>query len=308
MPDGVISMHVLGDVIGKSDTFLASVDPLELNLLVAREIPACRDLAVAEYQRTADAWATDLAARLVTFEDQFHVSPEAWKDDIRFFRLGLLCWYVAEVLGIRYRDDQRDLQSVSYTDPADLFVQGVMDTRQGTCGNMAALHVALVWRLGWPLHLACAGPHIFCRYDDGEVVHNIECTNNSQGGFQSHSDAHYQESRGIPDVAIECGSDLRALTPRQMLGLFIGLRGRHREDTGLLTEAESDYLLARTLFPKNRRLYMAQVGASVQLSDRRFYAGETGHYTGLTRWLRGEANHSSQSNQTETRFAINVGG
>ena len=53
---------------------------------------------------------------------------------------------------------------------------------------------------------------------------------------------------------------------------------------------------------------MAQVGASVQLSDRQFYAGETGHYTGLTRWLRGEANHSSQSNQTETRFAINVGG
>ena len=93
-----------------------------------------------------------------------------------------------------------------------------------------------------------------------------------------------------------------------MLGLFIGLRGRHREDTGLLTEAESDYLLARTLFPENPRLYMAQVGASVQLSDRRFYAGETGHYTGLARWLRGEANHSSKSNQTETGFAINVGG
>ena len=53
---------------------------------------------------------------------------------------------------------------------------------------------------------------------------------------------------------------------------------------------------------------MAQVGASVQLSDRRFYAGETGHYTGLARWLRGEANHSSQSNQIEAGFAINVGG
>ena len=47
---------------------------------------------------------------------------------------------------------------------------------------------------------------------------------------------------------------------------------------------------------------------SVQLSDRQCYLGETGHSTGLTRWLRGEANHSSQSNQIETRFAINVGG
>ena len=30
-----------------------------------------------------------------------------------------------------------------------------------------------------------------------------------------------------------------------------------------MAEAEADYLLARTLFPENRRLYMAQVGASV---------------------------------------------
>ena len=170
---------------------------------------------------------------------------------------------------------------------------------------MASLHVVLAWRLGWPLHLACAGPHIFCRYDDGEVIHNIECTNNSQGGFQSHPNEHYQDSRGVPDVAIECGSDLRALTPRQMLGLFVGLRGRHREDTGLMAEAETDYLLARTLFPENRRLYMAQVGVSVQLSDRRFHEGEAGHYTGLARWLRGETNHSSQ---VEAGFAINVGG
>jgi hypothetical protein len=56
------------------------------------------------------------------------------------------------------------------------------------------------------------------------------------------------------------------------------------------------------------RLYMAQVGVSVQLSDRRFHEGETGHYTGLARWLRGETNHSSQINEIEAGFAINVGG
>jgi hypothetical protein len=299
---------MLEDLIGQSDSVLAAIDPLEINLLVARGIPACRDLPIESYQRTADGWAVDLASRLAVFEDQFHESPDAWKNDIRFFRLGVLCWYLAEVLGIRYREDQRELQAVSYTDPSDLFVHGVMDTRQGTCGNLAALHVAIAWRLGWPLHLACAGPHIFCRYDDGEVVHNIEATNNSQRGFQSHPDEHYRESRGVPDVAIECGSDLHPLSPRQMLGLFIGLRGRHREDLGLLTEAEADYLLARTLFPENRRLYMAQVGVSVQLSDRRFYVGETGHYTGLARWLRGEVDQSGRANEIEAGFAINAGG
>ena len=301
-------VSMLEDLIGQSDSVLAAIDPLEINLLVARGIPACRDLPIESYQRTADGWAVDLASRLAVFEDQFHESPDAWKNDIRFFRLGVLCWYLAEVLGIRYREDQRELQAVLYTDPSDLFVHGVMETRQGTCGNLAALHVAIAWRLGWPLHLACAGPHIFCRYDDGEVVHNIESTNNSQRGFQSHPDEHYQESRGVPDVAIECGSDLQSLSPRQMLGLVIGLRGRHREDTGLLSAAETDYLLARTLFPENRRLYMAQVGVSVQLSDRRFHEGEIGHHTGLSRWLRGEAIHSSQASEIEAGFAINVGG
>ena len=47
---------------------------------------------------------------------------------------------------------------------------------------------------------------------------------------------------------------------------------------------------------------------SVQLSDRRFNVGETEHYTGLARWLRGDANQSSQASQYEAGFAINVGG
>ena len=93
-----------------------------------------------------------------------------------------------------------------------------------------------------------------------------------------------------------------------MLGLFIRLRGRHREDTELLADPEADYLLARTLFPENRRLYMAQIGVSVQLSDRRFHVGEAGHYTGLARWLRGENDQPMRANEIEAGFAINAGG
>ena len=72
-----------------------------------------------------------------------------------------------------------------------------------------------------------------------------------------------------------------------------------------MAEAEHDYLLARTLFPENRRLYMAQVGVSVQLSDRRFHIGEAGHHTGLARWLRGDV---AQPTKVANGFAINVGG
>jgi hypothetical protein len=182
-----------------------------------------------------------------------------WRSDgelakVAFFRLGVLCWYVDEVLGIRYREDQKDLAAVAYTDPADLFLHGVMDSRRGTCANMPALHVALAWRLGWPVSLACARWHILCRYDDGQVTHNIEATNNGRGGFHSHPDAYYRQEYGIPEEAVRSGSDLTALRPWQSLGLFVSLRARHFEDVVRLDEARADYELAARLFPNNRRL------------------------------------------------------
>ena len=122
-------------------------------------------------------------------EAKYYESPRDWKDDIRFFRLGVLCWYVVEVLGVKYREDHRDVKSVLYTNPSDLFLNGIMDTRRGTCGNMAALHVAVAWRLGWPVSLACVRSHLICRYDDGHVTHNIEATQAGSGygtgGFKS---------------------------------------------------------------------------------------------------------------------------
>jgi hypothetical protein len=75
-----------------------------------------------------------------------------------------------------------------------------------------------------------------------------------------------------------------------------------------MAEAEHVYLLARTLYPEDWRLYMAQVGVSVQLSDRRFHVGEAGHHNGLARWLRGEVEQSKRANEIEAGFAINVGG
>jgi hypothetical protein len=185
-----------------------------------------------------------------------------WKQDVRFFRLGVLCWYVDEVLGIRYREDQKGVREVYYTDPNDLFLHGVIDTRRGTCANMAALHVALGWRLGWPVSLACVASHLICRYDDGKVTHNIEATNNGRGGFHSHPDAYYIRQYGLPELALRCGSDLRAITPREMLGIFLGLRARHWQDTKCYDRAELDYLLACSLFPQNRHLYLSQLRQS----------------------------------------------
>jgi hypothetical protein len=233
---------------------LEGADPLEMNLLVAKRIPCLANLDVSRYQLLADDWASKIRKALPMAEIEFRKTPNDWRNDIHFFRLGFLCWFIDEALGIRYREDQKGLDQVFYTDPSDLFLHGVMYTRHGTCANMPTLHVALAWRLGWPVSLACAWAHLISRYEDGKNVYNIEATNSGRGGFHSHPDEYYQRKYCLSKEAIRTGSDLSCVTPKQMLGLFIGFRARYWADTGHLDLASADYLQARALFPENRYL------------------------------------------------------
>jgi hypothetical protein len=76
------------------------------------------------------------------------IEQRAMSIAVHGWRTGVLCWFVDEVLGVRYREDQIGLTAVFYDDPGDLFLHGLIDTRRGTCATMPALHVALAWRLG----------------------------------------------------------------------------------------------------------------------------------------------------------------
>ena len=132
-----------------------------MNLLVAKSVPSLADLDLSRYQQQADQWAHDVRQRLPAAEQTFRQTPWEWRDDVNFLRLGVLCGYLEYEAGIAYNEDQRDGGPILYTDPSDLFLNGVMDTRRGTCGNMAALHVALGWRLDWPVSLACVGTYLY---------------------------------------------------------------------------------------------------------------------------------------------------
>ena len=264
------------EMLSLKDAALARVDPLVRNLLVAKSIPALADLDIPRHQRRCDEWGDAIRQRLSMAEQVFYKTPHQWKDDINFFRLGVLHEFVECELGIEYVEEQRNVTQILYTNPSDLFVNGVMYTRRGTCGNMAALHAALGWRLGWPVSLACVGSHFLLRYDDGKVTHNIEATQAGFGGFKSDSDQDLIKQYRLPRVALASGSDLRALTPREMVGAFVGLRGRHMRDTGRWDEAERDYLLARWLFPNSRRLYVDSMALAVPRGARLFVPGELG--------------------------------
>ncbi len=280
-------------LLALTDQELAEVDPLAANLLVAQEMPEVGPLHILRYQQTLNAWADDFRARcLPKWEQTYHRSPQDFGNRLTMFRLGMLTQYLDQVCNVRYREDLKDDgppgnpdAAVLYTNAADVMLHGVIDSREGTCGSLAALHLAMAWRLGWPVSLASVGAHCVVRYDDGQAVYNLEATATGLGGWLVQDDDHYIQTHRLPHKALATGSDLRALTPRERLGLFIGLRARVYENTGRPVEAEQDYLLARSLFPNNRYLYFAQMQASLQESDRLFAVGERGHVSETVGWL-----------------------
>lgn len=199
--------------------------------------------------------------------------------------VAMLCHYLFENVGIRYIEEQRDMRPRHYTNPSDLFLIGLIDSLRGTCGNMPALAVAMGWRMGWRVSLACARKHNFLRYDDGDVTFNMEVATSLAYGYWARSDEEIILEKNLSPEAIACGSEMRALSPRERLAVFLGLRARHYKNMGEVERhrqwfrlAERDYLLARWLFPANGELHANLTHSMAYFSDERFARHEAGHW------------------------------
>lgn len=294
---GVAGDRTVAELVALSDAELERVDIVEMNIAVAREIPGLKKLDYDKYRQAVDAWTDQFRAWLPTVESAFHQNPGGYHNDINFFRLGMLAQFLDQTAGVRYVEEQKQAQinarksgrkaEIAYTNPGDLFLHGLIDTRRGTCGTMPTLHVAIGRRLGWPVSLACANSHYVCRYDDGQRVYNIESTDAGRGGFSADSDQDYLENEGVSGKAVAVGSDLRKLTAREMLGVFVKARGRHFADTGKVNLATRDYALAYTLFPNSRKIYVGLVGNLLPVGEKLFARNEHGHPRSLAAYLSG---------------------
>jgi len=290
--------RTVAQLMALSDAELEEVDVVEMNIAVAREIPGLEKLDYGHYRRFVDGWTEQFRRWLPDAErGGFYPTPDKYKNDINFFRLGMLAQFLDQSIGVAYVEEQRQAQiearktgrkaEIAYTDSGHLLLHGLIDTKRGTCGTMPVLHVAIGRRLGWPVSLACTGSHFVCRYDDGKVIYNIEATDTGRGGFAEGSDQDYVEKEGISQKAIAVGSDLRRLTASEMLGVFIAARARHFNDTGRSDLAARDYVLAFTQMPNNRKVYIALVGHLVETGERLFAPNEHGHPASLAAYLAG---------------------
>ncbi|MCL2641684.1 MAG: hypothetical protein FWD53_12620 [Phycisphaerales bacterium] len=312
--------RTVAQLMALSDDELEKVDVLELNIAVAREIPGLENLDYNHYRQIVDNWTDQFRRWLPTVEYAFHEKPDGYKNDINFFRLGMLSQFLGSTIGIRYVPEQKEAQdqarkagmqpSVLYTNPGHLLVHGLIDTTQGTCGNMPTLNVIMGRRMGWPVSLACVKSHYVCRYDDSKVYYNIEATAVEHGGFGEGSDEDYIKKGDVSGKAIASGSDLRKLSTREMLGTFVTLRARYFADTERWELADRDYALARAIFPNHRQTYKESLGSILLRGESLFDPNEQGHpytlHAHLASIFRQEIDHLAEAERIDAINRANM--
>lgn len=239
------------DLVAMTDAELEAMDPLVMNMVVAKGVPDLVGIDFAKYAKVVDGWAERIGQGVRVGEaDAARTSP-AYKADPDIWRAGSMAIALASTdVGIGYSRD------VKLSNHADLFVPGLIDTKRGTCSNMPVLYMAVAHRLGWPLKAVVAADHMWCRWDDGIKRFNLEATSTTagsgEGSFSTPPDEAYRTDLNIPPKAVEVGSDLGTLTARQTLGVYLQQRSGYFRETGKWAEAEEDILLARLCFPENR--------------------------------------------------------
>jgi hypothetical protein len=221
-----------------SDDDLARVDPLFMNLAVARGIPEFSHLNVERYAQTLDAWAAEIKLDTERHWYRFVEHPEQFNNSEIEYKITWLASDINAVFKVDY-----DLSDFDAANPSNLFLNGLIDRKVGTCVSMPMLYVALGWRLGYPIKLVSVPTHLFARWDDGEHRINIEAT----GYGADLTDGFYEQEYFVPAEWKGHGA-LASLTPRQALAQMLLARADYWARHGNTTQQLADALRSNLLF------------------------------------------------------------
>jgi hypothetical protein len=216
---------------------LAALDVAEINLACASGLPGSERLDIAHCLRTLDEWAEHVRHKTIKLLPRFRKAPADFENSEPYFRILVMVTVLRRDIGISYnkrykqeqlargeRIDAREfIGDGFFLDSRNLFLHGIVETKEGTCSSLPPLYVAIGRRLGYPLKVVSTKGHLFARWDDVGVRFNIECTCE---GLYCHTDEHYLHwpFESTPEEAKRCGY-LTSKTPMQELATFLESRG-----------------------------------------------------------------------------------
>jgi hypothetical protein len=194
-------------------------------------------LDASAYARILDSWAAEIKLDTERHWYRFAEHPEQFKHSEIEYRITWLASDINAVFKIDY-----DLSDFDAAKPSNLFLNGLIDRRVGTCVSMPLLYVALGWRLEYPIKLVSVPTHLFARWDDGEQRVNIEAT----GYGADLTDEFYEQQYFVPAEWKQHGA-LASLTPRQALAQMLLARADYWARRGETVRQLADALRANLL-------------------------------------------------------------
>jgi regulator of sirC expression with transglutaminase-like and TPR domain len=208
-----------------------AIDLARANLLVASEIPEFQDLNVDKVLAEIDAITDTVRRETERCRYMFDQHPEKFFGHVEAYRMNILGIVIRDDLKIRYKEGKLD-----YGDPRVLFLNGLLEQREGTCVSMPTLYLVVGLRLGYPLHGVIVGDHTFLRWDDGSYRQNIEATGAGFGG----PDEEYIRDMGATPAQLKNSCWMKNLSRKQVIGSFLQIRSVYWMRKGRLVRARVD--------------------------------------------------------------------
>lgn len=264
---GPRSLH---ELLALPDDLFEKLDIVELNLAVAREIPECRDLDVARYQRTVDEWAAWVKHEIDRHMYRFEQDPGNYKNSRAYFCASMMSTVIGQDYRVHY-----DLLDFSFEQPEDQFIHGIIDLRKGTCVSLPLIYIAIGQRLGYPIRAVTTPGHVFCRWDDPETGERLNIEAANQGGLTDHPDEYYRHWPYEVDPRWEHEHHiLKSLTMRQHASVMVGSLGAYYVEKQDFPAAIRWDGLACWLDPANRSEFVSLCMTIDHISPRYFNADE----------------------------------
>jgi hypothetical protein len=232
-----------------SDTELGRLDIAVINLACAVGLPGADRIDFAGCLRTLDAWtATVKRWTDAAYAEFFRPNPGEFQNSEPYFRIVALVTALQRHCGVKYDPSKVGLGPEAPFEFDEQFIHGVIQGPGGTCATLPLVYACLGRRLGYPIRLAAAKRHLFCRWEDpttGERL-NIE---GAGDGFGVFPDDHYRRwPVPIEDAGEETAFGyIKSWTPRQELANFVAQRGFVLTDHHLYGEAIETFVLASEL-------------------------------------------------------------
>lgn len=239
--------HELWEMLQKKD---AGIDLARANFLIAQAVCPVTE----EHYRMMDKILTE-AERVVRTDAEEalkHITDpdEKWTSDAQFMALCSVIQRRAPEYNPAFQttDLSPEKQRSMLSDPANMFLHGLLLEKKGTCANMPLFYLVVGQRLDWPVHGVTIGHHLFVRWDSPSYRINFEPTITTTVAMTA-DDSVYKDIEGISPEMLVNSSWLRSLNRHEMIGQFFNSRAGYYLVHEKLENAYADLVRAKALCP-----------------------------------------------------------